>query len=79
MASNSDGVGELSQLWPNVVSMLILATMTVSLLALTPWGIDVLYSSITHFLILWPLLLLAVLTFVAKVKLAEGEREIPSR
>lgn len=70
--------GEFSQLWPNVMSMIILGIMTVSLLAMAPWGIDVLYSGLTHFLILWPLLLLAILTYITKEKLAEEEKEIPS-
>lgn len=63
--------------WPNVVSMLILASMTVSLLALAPWGYDILYSGTTHFLILWPLLLLALLSFVAWAKLGDEDREVP--
>lgn len=69
---------ELSQLFPNVVSMLIMGASTVALLALSPWGFDPLRSSLTHFFTLWPLLLLAILTYVAMVKLADEDRVVPN-
>lgn len=77
MAPDALDTWELSQLLANVVPLLILATLTASLLAASPWGIDPLYSTLAHFLILWPLLLLAVLTYVTKVKLYDEEAEVP--
>lgn len=79
MTPDEYDTAELSQVLPNVVSMLIMAVSTVALLALSPWGFDPLRSSLTHFFILWPLLLLAILTYVAVVKLGDEEREVPSR
>lgn len=78
MASDSLDIWGLSQVWVNVVPLMIMATLTLSLLVLSPWGIDPLYSSITHFLTLWPLLLLAVLTYVTRVKLLNEEKDVPS-
>lgn len=79
MASDSLDESALSQLWPTIVAILILAGMSLSLLAFSPWGIDPLNSSLSHFLTLWPLTLLAILTYVAKVKLDDMETEVPSR
>lgn len=78
MVSDSFDTWELSQLWANIMPLLILATLTGTLFVLSPWGRDPLYSTLTHFLILWPLLLLATLTYIAKVKLYEEEKEVPS-
>lgn len=77
MATGTLDEAALSQFWPNVMSMLILAAISVSVLVLTPWGIDPMYSGLSHFLTFWPLLLLAILTYVAKVKLDDQDREVP--
>lgn len=77
MASDQSEPVGFPMVWPNVVSMLILASMTVSLLALGPWGYDILYSGMTHFLILWPLLLLAILSYVTWEKLVDEDRDVP--
>lgn len=77
MASKSFDTVELSQLLVNVVAILILASMSMSLLAFAPWEIDPLFSPLSHFLTLWPLLLLAIITYIAKVKLTDEEQEVP--
>lgn len=78
MASDALDTWELGQVLTNVMPMLILTTLSVSLLVLSPWGIDLLYSGLTHFFTFWPLLLLAILTYITYVKLAEEEKEVPS-
>lgn len=79
MTSDSLDIWELGQVLTNVAPLVILATLSVSLLALSPWGIDPLYSTLTHFFTFWPLLLLATLTYITYVKLMEEEREVPSQ
>lgn len=79
MTSDTLDEAALSQFWPTIMALLILATMSVSMLLFTPWGIDPLYTSVSHFLTVWPLTLLAILTYIAKLKLDEGEKEVPSK
>lgn len=74
MSSDSIDAWELGQLLTNVMSMVILAVLAVSLVVLSPWGIDPLYSTLSHFFTLWPLLLLAIITYIAREKLAEEEK-----
>lgn len=71
-------IWDLTQLWPVVVPLLILASLSVSLLALPYWGVDLLYSSIAQFFILLPLVLYATLVYITKAKLDSEEREVPS-
>lgn len=68
---------ELAQLWSIVVPLLILASMSVTLLVLSPWGISLPASALAHFFTIWPLLLLALITYIARVKLGEEETEVP--
>lgn len=74
MSSDSIDAWELGQLLTNVMSMVILAVLAVSLVVLSPWGIDPLYSTLSHFFTFWPLLLLAIITYIAREKLAEEEK-----
>lgn len=78
MTSESSERWELGQLAMNVMPLLILATLSASMLVLSPWGIDPLYSGLTHFFTLWPLFLLATITYIAWVKITEEEREVPT-
>lgn len=68
---------KLAQLWPVVMSLLILASMSASLLVLSPWEFDLITTGLTHFLTMWPLFLLAVITYVTRVKLGDEELEVP--
>lgn len=77
MKWNALDTWELAQLWPIVMSLLILASMSVTLLVFSPWGIDLPASAFTHFLTIWPLLLLATVTYITRVKLGEEEIEVP--
>lgn len=77
-ASKGD-LWDLGQLWSNVMPLLILALMSATLLALSPWGYDLPNSLFVHFFTLFPLVVLALVTYVARAKLFDEEREIPSR
>lgn len=78
MSSESFDTWELGQLWTNVMPLLILATMAASLLVLSPWGIDLPYSPLSHFFTLFPLVVLATITYITKRKLDDEEAEVPS-
>lgn len=78
-SSDPDDIWHLGQLFTNVVPLLILASMAVSILVLAPWGRDLVYSSLSHFFTLFPLFVLAVITFVARTKLIDDEREVSLR
>jgi len=59
----------------NVIPIGILLVLDVLFWVVNPWGWDPFYVAITHFLTLFPLVLLAGLTYVAGrvVQHAEGE------
>lgn len=56
----------------NVVPMAILLFFVVLFLVLTPWGIDATFL-VAHFLTIFPLVLLAILTYVSASVIARDE------
>lgn len=79
MSSDSNDVWHLGQLFSNIVPMLILLSMALTMFVLAPWGRDLLYSTLTHFFTLFPLVVLAVITYVARAKLIDEDREVSIR
>lgn len=78
MSSRPSIEQELSSLASNIAPLIILLIFVVLSLVWVvwfPWGPDPLYSSLHHFLTLFPFVLLAILTYVARKKVAEGEGE----
>lgn len=67
---------EISSLAANLAPLVILLIFIVISLVWTAWfswGVDPLYSSLHHFLTFFPLVLLALLTYVAYEKLRQDE------
>lgn len=77
--SDPDDIWYLGQLFTNIVPLLILASMAVSLVVFAPWGRDLIYSSLPHFFTLFPLFVLAFITYVARAKLIDEDREVSIR
>lgn len=60
----------------NIVPLVILVAFSLLFLAANPWGWDPLIVFFTHFLTLLPLVLLAVVSYVAGIRIQhEDERE----
>lgn len=78
-SSEPDDVWHLGQLFTNVVPLLIMASMAASMLVLAPWGRDIIYSSLSHFFALFPLFVLAFVTYVARTKLVDEDGEVSIR
>lgn len=78
MSSRPSLEQEVSDLASNIAPLIILALFVLLSLVWVfwfPWRPNPLYSSLHHFLTIFPLILLALLTYVAKTKLDEGEEE----
>lgn len=62
----------------NLVPLVILAFMDVLFLVYNPWGWDPLMVVVTHFLTLFPLLLLAIMTYVSGAIIQRDEGRSPA-
>lgn len=58
----------------NVVPMVILLFFTALFFAYNPWGYDRLIAPLSGFLVLFPFLVLAVITFLAGRAISRAER-----
>lgn len=65
--------GTLLDLTVNVVPLVILAFFSLLFLAINPWGWDPFVVSLTHFLTVFPLVLLALLSYLAGLLVEQDE------